>query len=181
MRRAVQIACVVGVATLTGTAVWALFDSGSAVAVAVPGPVPGVVAAECATLSKDLPKSLLGQNRATTTPASTLTAAWQSDDSSQPAITLRCGVPEPSVLISGSADYDPTDEESYIDGIAWLMDPTSSGYQFIAAQRAAFIEVDVPSAYSLETMALPGLASAIIEAVPRADGGHGPDDDPDGN
>ena len=181
MRRAGRIAGIVGavgVAALAGAAVWALFDSSSAVAVAVPGPVSSTTSTECANLVKDLPQTLLGQNRAGTTPASPLTAAWQSDDSNSPPIILRCGVTEPTILISGSKNYDPTSEEGYINGIAWLMEPTAGGYRFTAAQRAAYIEVDVPSAYGTETMALPGLASAIIKAVPQQDGTAGPDPDP---
>jgi hypothetical protein len=181
MKRAAAITVVAGAAALTGAAVWALFDSGSAVPVAVPGPVSGAISAECADLIKDLPQNLLGQNRAQTTPTSDLTAAWESNNSSRPAITLRCGVAEPTILIPGSKDYDPESEESYINGIAWLMEPTSTGYRFTAAQRSAFIEVDVPAAFTTETMALPGLAPAIIEAVPRNDGTAGPDPDPGGS
>lgn len=171
----------VGIAALAGLLVWALFDNSSAVAVPVPGPVPGIVAADCAKLSKALPQTLLEQHRTATTPPSTQTAAWQSDGSDLPPITLRCGVPEPTMLISGSKNYDPSSEESYIDGVAWLMEPTTDGYRFTAAQRYIYIEVDVPSAYSPEPMALPGLAQAIIDAVPRGDGTSGPDTAPDGD
>lgn len=167
-----------GTAAAAGLLVWALFGSGSAVAVPVPGPVPGIVAADCAKLAEVLPQSLLGQQRASTKPPSPQTAAWQSNGSDLPAITLRCGVPEPTMLISGSKNYDPTSEEPYINGVAWLMEPTADGYRFTAAQRYIYIEVDVPSAYTTETMALPGLAQAIIDAVPRGDGSSGPDTAP---
>lgn len=176
--RAALTAGAAGVAGLAGLVLWLVLGSGGAVAVAVPGPVPGIVAADCAKLAKVLPQTLLGQQRAATTPASTRTAAWQSNGSDQPAITLRCGVPEPTMLVSGSKNYDPTSEEAYINGVAWLMEPTSGGYRFTAAQRYIYIEVDVPSAYTTETMALPGLAQAVIEAVPRGDGTQGPDTAP---
>ncbi|HEV2635197.1 MAG TPA: DUF3515 family protein [Actinocrinis sp.] len=176
--RTVPAAGAAGAAGLAGLAVWALFGSASAVAVSVPGPVPSVVAADCAKLTKALPQSLLGQRRTGTKPASAQTAAWQSNGSNLPAITLRCGVPEPTMLVSGSKDYDPTSEESYINGVAWLMQQTSDGYRFTAAQRYIFIEVDVPSAYTVETMALPGLAQAVIDSVPRGDGTPGPDTAP---
>jgi Protein of unknown function (DUF3515) len=166
------------VTVLAALLIWALFSQGGAVAVAVPGPVPGIVAADCAKLAKVLPQTLLGQQRAATTPSSPQTAAWRSNGSAQPAITLRCGVPEPTMLISGSKNYDPTSVEPYINGVAWLMEPTTDGYRFTAAQRYIYIEVDVPSAYTTETMALPGLAQAIITAVPRGDGTSGPDSAP---
>jgi hypothetical protein len=176
--RTVLAAASAGTAGLAGLAVWALFAQGGAVAVAVPGPVPSVVAADCAKLAEALPQTLLGQQRARTTPPSDQTAAWQSNGSALPAITLRCGVPEPTMLISGSKDYDPTSEEPYINGVAWLSQQTADGYRFTAAQRYIYIEVDVPSAYPVETMALPGLAQAVIDSVPRGDGASGPDSAP---
>lgn len=176
--RAVLSVGATGAVVLAAALVWALFSRSDAVAVAVPGPVPGIVAADCAKLAKVLPQTLLGQDKTATTPSSPQTAAWQSNGSDLPPITLRCGVPEPTILISGSKNYDPTSVESYINGVAWLMEPTSDGYRFTAAQRYIYIEVDVPSAYPTETMALPGLAQAIIGAVPRGDGTTGPDSAP---
>jgi hypothetical protein len=99
-----------------------------------------------------------------------LTAAW-----GDPPITLRCGVPEPDVLRPGTKTYNPSADEAYVDGVAWLIEKVNDGYRFTAAQRAVYIELDVPSAYTPETNPLVDLASAVIKAVPRDDGTSGVD------
>jgi hypothetical protein len=161
-----------GVATLTGAAVWYLFSS-NAVAVTPPAPASRAAAASCAALNRLLPKTVDGQSRRSVDPSSQLTAAW-----GDPAITLRCGVPEPTVLVPGSPDYDPSADEIYADGVAWLIEPVGSGYRFTAAQRSVYIELDVPPVYQPETDALADLSAAVIAGVPRADGGSGPDTAP---
>ena len=166
----VQAAAALGVVALTGGAVWLLFNSGNEAAVAAPEPTSTRAAAECEALTKAAPHSVDKQTRRSTTPDSPLTAAWGN-----PAITLRCGVPEPTILVPGSRNYDPTAEEAYIDGVAWLIEKTGDGYRFTAAQRAVYIEVDVPSAYNPETGPLIDLSAAVIKAVPRSDGGSGDD------
>ncbi|HEY3866709.1 MAG TPA: DUF3515 family protein [Actinocrinis sp.] len=161
------------VVVATAVVLWVVLRTGGPVSVAVPTVTSARAIAECAALTKDAPDTVGGQTRRSTSPASPLTAAW-----GDPAITLRCGVPEPSVLVPGSPDYDPSAEEIYANGVAWLYSQTSSGYQFIAAQRAVFIEVDVPAAYQPETDAAIDLCATIIEAVPRDDGQPGPDPAP---
>lgn len=170
---AVQAAAAFGVVALTGGAVWLLFNSGNAVAVAAPAPPSGSVQAECAALTKAAPQLVDGEKRRDTSPASPLTAAW-----GEPAITLRCGVPEPAILRPGSKNYDPTAEDGYFNGVAWLIEKTDGGYRFTAVQRAVYVEVDVPNAYLPQTSAVIDLSPAVIKAIPRSDGGTGPDTSP---
>ncbi|HEU5353537.1 MAG TPA: DUF3515 domain-containing protein [Actinocrinis sp.] len=168
-----QAAAALGVTALTGGAVWLLFNSGNTVAVAAPTPTSSSVQSECAALTQAAPQSVDNENRRGTAPSSPLTAAW-----GDPAITLRCGVPEPEILRPGSKTYDPTAEEGYFNGVAWLIEKTSAGYRFTAAQRAVYVEVDVPNAYSPQTSAVIDLSPAVIKAIPRNDGASGPDTTP---
>jgi hypothetical protein len=158
---------------LTGGAIWLLFNTGNAIAVAAPAPTSRSAASECAALTKSVPHSMEGQDRRGTNPSSPMTAAWGS-----PAITLRCGVPEPAVLRPGSRSYNPSADEAFLNGIAWLIEKTSGGYRFTAAQRAVYIEVDVPSAYKPETSPLIDLSDTLIAAIPRSDGKPGADIEP---
>lgn len=168
-----QAAAALGVVALTGGAVWLLFNSGNAVAVAAPAPASAGAQAECAALTRAAPQIVDNEKRRDTSPASPLTAAWGN-----PAITLRCGVPEPEVLRPGSKSYDPSAEEGYFNGVAWLIEKAGTGYRFTAAQRAVYVEVDVPGAYSPQTSAVIDLSPAVIKAIPRSDGGSGPDTAP---
>ncbi|MBS2967050.1 DUF3515 family protein [Actinocrinis puniceicyclus] len=171
---ALQAAAALGVTALTGGAVWLLFHSGDAVALAAPAPVSASGQAACAALTKAAPQTVDDEKRRRTDPVSPLTAAW-----GDPAITLRCGVPQPQILRPDSKDYDPTAEEAYLNGVAWLIEKLpGGGYRFTAAQRAVYIEVDVPSAYSPQTNALIDLSAAVIRSVARADGKSGPDTAP---
>ena len=157
-----QAAAALGVVGLTAGAVWLLFNSGNAVAVAAPTPSSKDAAAECAALTKAVPQTVDNESRRGTDPSSPLTAAW-----GDPAITLRCAVPEPEILRPGSKTYNPTADEAYLNGVAWLIEKTSGGYRFTAAQRAVYIEVDVPNAYSPETSPLIDL-SAVSPELNRA-------------
>ncbi len=163
-------AAALAVVGLTIGAVWLLFNSGNAVAVSVPGAASSSAQADCAALTKAVPQTVDNENRRSTSPDSPLTAAWGN-----PAITLRCGVPEPEILRPGSKTYNPSADEAYVDGVAWLIEKVSDGYRFTAAQRAVYVELDVPSAYSPETNPLVDLAAAVIKAVPRDTGGSGVD------
>ena len=164
------VAAALAVVALTGGAVWLLFNSGNGVAVAVPNVASSSAQRDCAALSKALPQTVDNEGRRRTSPDSPLTAAWGN-----PPITLRCGVPEPEVLRPGSKTYNPSADEAYVNGVAWLIEKVNDGYRFTAAQRAVYIELDVPSAYSPETNGLVDLASAVIKAVPRDNGASGVD------
>lgn len=158
------------VVALTGGAIWLLFNSGNSVAVSVPSMASGSAQSDCAALTKAVPQTVDNEGRRSTSPGSPLTAAW-----GDPAITLRCGVPEPEILRPGSKTYDPSADEAYVDGVAWLIEKVNDGYRFTAAQRAVYIELDVPSAYNPETNPLVDLASAVTKSVPRDIGGLGAD------
>lgn len=158
------------VVALTAGAIWLLFNSGDAVAVDVPRTASASAQSACAALTKGVPQTVNNENRRDTAPGSPMTAAW-----GDPPITLRCGVPEPEILRPGSKSYNPTADEAYIDGVAWLIEKTGDGYRFTAAQRAVYVEVDVPSAYSPETNPLVDLSAAVIAATPRDDGKQGAD------
>lgn len=158
------------VVALTGGAVWLLFNSGNAVPVSVPSVASSKAQSDCAALINALPQTVDNESRRRTSPGSPLTAAW-----GDPPITLRCGVPEPEVLRPGSKTYNPSADEAYVNGVAWLIEKVNDGYRFTAAQRAVYIELNVPSAYNPETNGLVDLASAVIKAVPRDNGGSGID------
>lgn len=168
-----QAAAALGVTALTGGVVWLLFNSGDSVAVAAPAAASQRVQAECAALTAAAPQSVDNEKRRGTRPASPLTAAW-----GDPAITLRCGVPEPEILRPGSKTYDPSAEEGFFNGVAWLIEKTTDGYRFTAAQRDVYVEVDVPNAYSPQTNAVIDLSPAVIKAIARNDGTSGPDTAP---
>jgi hypothetical protein len=164
---------VVCVVALAGGVIWYLFAQHGPASVAVPTAPPAKAAAECAALTADAPATVDGQKRRKTSPVSPLTAAW-----GDPAITLRCGVAEPGILVAGNPGYDPEADEAYLNGLAWLIQQTSDGYTFTAVQRAVYVEVDVPNAYTPQTDPLIDLGNALLKAIPRDDGKPGPDDLP---
>jgi hypothetical protein len=158
---------------LTAAALWLLFGRGNAVAVAAPVPASSSAATVCANLTKAAPKTVNDQSRRTTSPASIFTAAW-----GDPAITLRCGVPKPTMLVPGTKDYNPSADAAYVNGVAWLVEKTASGYTFTAYQREVYVEVDVPIAYQGGPGTLVDLGPAVLAAVPRLDGMPGADATP---
>jgi len=124
------------------------------VAVDPPEPLPEVARA-CASMAEGLPSLVLDQRRIDTDPESPLTAAWGS-----PAITLACGVPTPVGL-------GPTSSLVTIEGIDWFAEPLTAGYRFTSVGLVAYVQVDVPGAYSPEADPLVELAPAI-SALPPA-------------
>ncbi len=167
-----QTAAALGVTALTAAVVWLLFSSGNAVGVDVPQPPSKSAQSQCAALTAAAPQTVDDVKRRGTDPDSPLTAAW-----GDPPITLRCGVPKPDVLRPGSKTYNPTADEAYINGVAWLIEKGGDGhgYRFTAVQRAVYVEVDVPSAYSPETNPLVDLSASVIKAIPRDNGKPGVD------
>ena len=137
---------------------------------AAPAPQNSGIASKCAALTKAAPQTVANQSRRPTNPASTLTAAW-----GDPAIVLRCGVSEPTMLKPGSSNYNPGADATFLNGVSWLIEKTSTGYKFTAYQRAVYVEVDVPAAYQPETNALVDLSQAVIDTIPRNDGTSGAD------
>jgi hypothetical protein len=116
--------------------------------VAVPTPT-GAVAASCRSLVAALPDDLvLGQHRVTATPASPYTAAFGS-----PPVTVRCGGPLPA--------HQPTSLVENVNGVDWLLLPTSHDTEhYVAYTAATHLAVDIPHAY-LPANVLPALSPLV--------------------
>ncbi len=165
----------VTVACVGAALAWLLLGADTAVAV-TPPKVDAATQAACADLQRHLPATVAGQKRDTTSPSSPLTAAWGSSP-----IVLTCGVGEPSIMVSGSKNYDPNVNAVYTAGINWLVDPTSDGYAFVAIYRSVYVEVFLPKSYDLAstqaptTDAITDLSPAVVAGTTRNDGRAGAD------
>lgn len=135
-------------------AVLALTGCSGAVEVDVPTPDPGT-ASVCAELAGALPETVADQDVRSTDPDDVLTAAW-----GDPAIVLRCGVPDPAAL-------EPTSQVFSVDGVEWFPEELTAGYVFTTYGRTANVEVTVPDDYSPEAGPLVDLADAVQQNVPR--------------
>ena len=122
-------------------------------AVEVDGPTRGP--RECTGLLAALPATVDGQQRRDVEPAGALAAAW-----GDPAIVLRCGVPEPPALTASS----PCAE---VNGVGWFAEQREDGYRFTTIGRAAYVSVQVPYEYEPAADALVDLASAVRRSVPE--------------
>ena len=128
---------------------------------AVPSP-SGEAATACRALHRALPERVAELAHVATEPASPYTAAW-----GDPAVELRCGVPEPDVLTPGGEHYNPTAEAVEVNGVSWLLDERDGGYRFTTTDRVAHVEVTVPDAYAPEVGLLTEFAGAVKNTVPR--------------
>lgn len=127
-------------------------------AVDVEPPAPsGPALAACQDLLDSLPKSVADQDRRDIRPSDALAAAW-----GDPAIVLRCGVVEPAALT-------PDAQLVEVNGVAWLAQELTAGYRFTTAERAVFVEVDVPDDYAPEGAVLVDLADLVQAALPPTD------------
>lgn len=106
-----------------------------------------------------LPAELVGQSGRETDPESTVTAAW-----GEPAITVRCGVPDPAALT-------PTSELITVNGVDWFPEELTAGYLFTTYERQVNIEVTVPDDYAPEVKAVTELSAAVTETVPSRSSG----------
>jgi hypothetical protein len=127
-------------------------------AVSVPAPPPNSSAdAPCTTLLGDLPTSIptsngtLAQRPAEST--WTYVAAW-----GDPAIVLRCGVPRPKELVPNSSVLLVP-----VNGVAFLPVNTKKVNVFTTVDRAAYIEITVPTSYPQPPLG--PLADAITKAL----------------
>lgn len=119
-------------------------------------PDPDAAASDlCSDLATELPERLAGQESRATDPDSPLTAAW-----GDPAIVLRCGVPDPEAL-------EPTSQVFTVDGVDWFPEELTAGYLFTTYGRSVNVEVTVPDDYAPEAGPLTDLAAAVEQAVPR--------------
>lgn len=127
------------VALLAGVVVFAAmggFDpnsrvhSGEPVSVTAPPSIAGADAA-CATLMKNLPKTLAGQEAREVIGAPTnRAAAWGA-----PPIIIRCGVEKPSVVVGEIFD---------VEGLAWYATSRDSTKVWTTTQLKVDVEVTVP-------------------------------------
>lgn len=106
----------------------------------------GAVAARCRALVAALPDGVVvGQHRRATSPSSPYTAAFGS-----PAATVRCG--------GGLPTHDPTSTVEDVDGVGWLLLPSSGGAEhYVVYAGSTHLAVDIPHAY-LPANVLPALS-----------------------
>ncbi|MEU7315207.1 DUF3515 domain-containing protein [Streptomyces sp. NPDC007083] len=129
------------------------------------GPTPpspsGRAAEVCRSLHGALPERVHDQRRGRADRVSDFTAVW-----GDPAIALRCGVPEPPVLTPGTEQYNPIAEVAEVNGVSWLMEKRDDGYRFVTTGRVAYVELTVPGDYGPEVEVLPDLGDAVKRTVP---------------
>jgi hypothetical protein len=113
-------------------------------------PSPGT-SAYCERLDGVLPAAVADQPLRRVEPESA-GHAW-----GDPAIVLRCGVPEPAALRPDSRLAD-------VDGIGWLDEERGDAIVFTTVGQDVDVEVTVPSAYKPEADALADLSSALERA-----------------
>jgi hypothetical protein len=109
----------------------------------------------CADLTEQLPDTVVGEDARATDPDSPLTAAW-----GDPAIVLRCGVPDPAAL-------EPTSQLLTVNDVNWFPEELTAGYLFTTYGRTVNVEVTVPDDYAPEAGPLTDLADAVHRTVPR--------------
>jgi hypothetical protein len=102
----------------------------------------------------DLPDELVGQQGRATDPESDFTAAW-----GDPAITVRCGVPDPKTLV-------PSSQLVRVDGVAWFPEELTAGYLFTTYRRQTNVEVTVPDDYSPEIDPVTELSPLVKRSIP---------------
>jgi hypothetical protein len=130
---------------------------------AVPSPDP-TVAELCRKLDAALPDEVGGAGRTDPSPASALTAGWGDD----PAIILRCGVPQPPKMVSPEVaeGRDPDAVPGGVEGVDWLMEKRDAGaFRFTTANREAYVEVTVPSGVDSSAVLI-DLAPAVKKTIP---------------
>ncbi|MEU3753199.1 DUF3515 domain-containing protein [Streptomyces olivoreticuli] len=132
---------------------------GTASAEPVPSP-SGKEATYCRALHKELPATLNGLKRRSGGPASEFTASW-----GDPAITLRCGVRKPLILMPGYKRYRPGSATWEVNGVEWMPEQQPDGsVRCTTSKREAWVEVTVPEKFTGEAGGL-GLFDALSDAV----------------
>jgi hypothetical protein len=117
---------------------------GTPVALDAPPPTPA-----CASLADSLPDRVAGQERRSTQPESTATAAW-----GDPPISLRCGTTTPTA-------YAPGAELLSVNGTDWLPEQLTAGVRFSLIGAPVVVEITVPDAYAPEAGVVAELSPAI--------------------
>jgi hypothetical protein len=130
----------------------------SPISVAAP-PANAAADAPCTTLLGDLPTAIATSDGTLAgRPAQstwTYVAAW-----GQPAVVLRCGVPRPAALTVNSGAFVIA-----VDNVNFFQSKSGSNFIYTAIDRAAYIEISVPTSYSQPPIG--PIASAIATALPQ--------------
>ena len=127
------------------------------VAVEPPTPPDAAATAACSAFSAALPANLstVGARREVT-PDSPLTAAY-----GDPAVSVRCGVPERSGL-------GPDALLITVDDIDWFAQELSTGWRLTTVGRAAAVEITVDEVHGPAPSVAADLTSAILATIPAA-------------
>ena len=105
--------------------------------------------AQCPAVVGVLPVRLDTLDARVVKPDSSLVRAW-----GDPAVVLRCGVPDPP-------HYDPTATCLDVNGVGWYAEPQERSVRFTSRWSAPRVEVSVPSAYAPEAGWLSTLSSTL--------------------
>jgi hypothetical protein len=120
--------------------------SASAVRVEPVGTLSAHDRAVCTGVTSALPRSLGEAGRRPTDPDDGSTAAW-----GDPAIVLRCGVPEGS----------PRDDLYVFDDVRWAMHDTGATRTWTTLGRAVNVAVVIPDHYDGQAELLGSMATAL--------------------
>lgn len=114
----------------------------------------------CTDLLRALPSSLEDQERREVSPEAALAAVW-----GDPAIVLRCGVPEP-------AEFELASPCLSVDGVDWfvpgdeLQAPEGPEVLLYVVERLVTIEVTLPVEYGPPAALLADLSAPVQQQVP---------------
>lgn len=112
-------------------------------------PPTGADTTPCPELVDALPVRLDTLDQRVVDPSSSLARAW-----GDPAVVLRCGVPDPP-------GYDPTATCLDVNGVGWYPEPQERGVRFTSRWSTPRIEVTVPSTYAPEAEWLSTLSTEL--------------------
>ncbi len=134
-------------ALVTSATLVVLASAGCSTPAGDPPPAPQASAAACTQALAAAPALILDQAR---TPVSTAGAlAW-----GDPAIVLRCGLPEPAPSTLTCLE---------VNGIDWVIDETKDPMTAVSYGRSPAAELRVPASYGASA-----LPSALVDATPIA-------------
>jgi len=112
-------------------------------------PPTGADTTPCPAVVDELPVRLDTLDQRVVNPGSSLVRAW-----GDPAVVLRCGVPDPQ-------DYDPTATCFDVNGVGWYAEPQERGVRFTSRWSTPRIEVTVPSTHAPEAQWLSTLSTEL--------------------
>jgi hypothetical protein len=100
-----------------------------------------------------LPEVVADQDRRDVSPDDALAGAW-----GDPAIVLRCGVPEPPGVRPSSSCF-------VVNDVGWFAEEQDDVVVFTTIGRSTYVEITVPDDYAPEANALPAVAAAVQQAT----------------